>query len=305
MYVQALAASRPANQQQQQQTPAAAELLSKARKELSQQEINLTTADAAKGIQEMIQSIPHRTIIKALQETIDNANLEGKPQLEDVTKLRRGTIRMRATTREGAKAIKEANIDWNKAYAGLKVYKPKYGIVIHGVPVWELNLDPGYEETDEYKDTIDEWQGENANRNNITIANIKPLSRKPRTDHIRKKHQSIIVFTEDAEAADRYIARGFLIDSQSFQAEKYAPHLRITQCYKCQEFRHTASKCNKKVRCGRCSPNHLTTECTSDECKCANCGGHHEAWPLKCPTRRNAGEQAQEEREKESAFFRE
>ena len=81
-------------------------------------------------------------------------------------------IRMRTATKEGAKAVKEANINWEQAYTGIKVYKPNYRIVIHGVPAWAINLNPGYKETTKYKDTIDEWQKQNANRNDITITDI-------------------------------------------------------------------------------------------------------------------------------------
>jgi hypothetical protein len=275
------------------------ERLNKARKDLSQHEISLTTIDVDTTTQKLIETTPHKDIAKNLQEVIDNANLEGKPQLEAINKLKRGIIRMRAATKEGAKTIKEANI----AYAGIKVYKPRYGIVIHGVDIWSINLEPGYEDQVEYKDTVNEWQKENAKRNNITIVNIKPLTRKPRSEHIRKKHQSIIVFTEDAEAADRCILSGFLIDSQSFAAEKYAPHLQLKQCYKCHGFGHTAYNCVKNERCGKCSHDHPTAQCTSDERKCVNCGGSHEAWHIKCPTKSQAGDMAQDERERQSSLF--
>jgi hypothetical protein len=188
--------------------------------------------------------------MKALQKPSITQNLEGKLQLEDVAKLRRGLIRMRATTKDGAKAIKDANINWGTAYIGIKIYKPKYAIVINGVPVWSTNLEPRYKNKNEYKDTINEWLKENANRNYVTIVD-KPLARKPRSEHIRKKHQSIIIFTEDAKAADRCILNKFLIDSQSFVVEKYTPHLQLKQCYKCQGFGHVASNGDKNEQSGK------------------------------------------------------
>lgn len=303
-YAEATVGPRPTNQHQQ-TSPMATERANKARKELSQHEISLTTSEAAKGIQELIQSAPHKNIMKALQEAIDEAKLEGNPQLEAVTKLGRGIVRMRAITKDGAKAIREANnINWNSAYAGIQIYKPRYGFVIHGVPVYAINLETGYENSKEYENTIDEWQKENANRNNVTITGIKALTRrKPRTENIRKKHQSIIVFTDDAEAADRCIANNFIIESQSLVAEKYAPHLQLKQCYKCHGFGHTAYNCIKKAQCGKCSHDHPTAECATDERRCINCGGDHEAWHIKCPARSIAGEKAQDERERQSPFF--
>jgi len=290
------AAPRPTTQQ----LSPAKERLNKARQDRAQYEINLTMANAPKDTQELIRSSSYKEIIRRFQETIDKAELGGKPKLEDVKKLSRGVIRIQATTKEGAKTIREANINWEEAYTGIKIYKRQCGIVIHGVPVWAINLEPGYEETKEYKDTINDWQRENASRNNITIASIIPLVRKTK---IGKTHQSIIVTMEDAEAADRCIINHFFIESQSFEAEKYAPQYRLRQCYKCQEFGHTANKCKNNSKCGKCAFNHPTVECSSDEHKCINCGGNHEAWHKECLVRSIVGDKVQEERETNSPFF--
>src|SRR5579859_57951 len=224
--------------------------LSKARSDRIQYEISLTVADAPKTTQDTIQMENHKQITKRLQETIDNAKLEGAPQIEEIAKLRRGVVRLRATTKEGAKSIREGQVKWEEAYSGVKIYKPKYGIVIHRVPTWAIDLKPGYENTSDYVETIEEWQQENASRNNITISGIKPLARKPKIEDGHKRFQSIIIFTEHADAADRCITNNFLIGSQSFPVEKYAPHLRVTQCFKCYGFGHTASNCNNKEQCG-------------------------------------------------------
>jgi hypothetical protein len=246
----------------------------------------------------------HKQITKRLQETIDNAKLEGAPQIEEIAKLRRGVVRLRATTKEGAKSIREGQIKWEEAYSGVKIYKPKYGIVVHRVPTWAIDLKPGYENTSDYVEAIEEWQKENASRNNITISGIKPLARKPKIENGHKRFQSIIIFTEHADAADRCITNNFLIGSQSFPVEKYAPHLRVTQCFKCYGFGHTASNCNNKEQCGKCAHDHSTAECTSDsEYKCVNCQGSHAAWHFECPARNTAGEKVQENREGQSPFF--
>jgi hypothetical protein len=299
-YAQAAAAPRPVMQQ----PPATMERLNKARKERSQTEITLTTSDAPKDTQDSIRLTPHKDITKRFQDIIDDSNLERKPQLENVTKLGRGVLRLRFATKEGTKTIREASINWESAYTGIKIYKPRYGIVIHGVPTRAINLEPGYEETIEYKDTIEEWQRENANRNDITIVGVKPLRKATSAEQPRlRRHQSIVIFTEDAEGADRCIINHFLIDRQSFEPEKYAPHLRVIQCRKCHGFGHMAAKCDKAEQCGKCANNHATAECTSNERKCINCRGNHEAWHFECPSRAIAGEKAQDQREKEPPFF--
>jgi hypothetical protein len=227
---------------------------------------------------------------------IDKATLLGKPRLEGVNKLGRDIIRMRAETKEGAKTIKEAGINWDEAYPGMRVYKPKFGVVVHGVPLHAINLD-----TDDYSETKDEWQSQNAN-SKITITNITTL-RKARHRHRPTAHRSIVVFTEDAKAADHCIQHGFFIDKQILKAERYAPHLHITQCYKCHGYGHRATNCKKKEKCGKCAEEHPTAECTSNTPKCINCDGKHEAWHIECPTRSTEGKRLTALRMETSPFY--
>ena len=43
------------------------------------------------------------------------------------------------------------------------------------------------------------------------------------------------------------------------------------QCFKCQEFGHSATRCNKNQVCPKCSDNHRPSECTNTTRKCSNC----------------------------------
>ena len=43
------------------------------------------------------------------------------------------------------------------------------------------------------------------------------------------------------------------------------------QCFKCQEFGHSASHCNKNQVCPKCGEDHRSTECTNNEAKGNNC----------------------------------
>ena len=43
------------------------------------------------------------------------------------------------------------------------------------------------------------------------------------------------------------------------------------QCYKCQEFGHTATRCNKNQVCPKCNGNHRSNECASATLKCGSC----------------------------------
>ena len=256
--------------------------------------------DAPDRIHELIKSTPHKDITDSLQKTIDNATLKGKPQIEGVNKLGRGMIRLRAATKEGAKTIKDASIGWEDAYPGLKVYKPKSPVVIHGVPTEAISWDP-----DTCTETKDELQKQNAKSNTI-ITSIRPL-RTARKQHKPTAHQSIIVYTEDAEATDRCIQNGFLIDRQILKTERYTPHLHIMQCYKCYRYRHRASNCRNKEKCDKCAEEHPTTECTFDldTSKCVNCDGAHEAWHIDCPTRTTEGKRLAQLQMETSPFYTE
>ncbi|GFX83029.1 probable RNA-directed DNA polymerase from transposon BS [Trichonephila clavipes] len=61
----------------------------------------------------------------------------------------------------------------------------------------------------------------------------------------------------------------------------------VTQCYKCQQFNHTASNCHIKPKCLKCGEPHQTTECKIDKVEtmyCVNCEAYgHMANYSKCP----------------------
>ena len=61
------------------------------------------------------------------------------------------------------------------------------------------------------------------------------------------------------------------------------------QCFKCQEFGHSANKCNKPQVCAKCSGDHKTKDCNDSTPKCKNCmrKGHndisHKTYDNRCP----------------------
>jgi hypothetical protein len=187
-------------------------------------------------------------------------------------------VRLQCKSPEDAKILRTLN--WNGAFEGLVIHKPKYGIVVHGVPVSEIT-ELGNENTE--ATTIQEWEEANGG---AKIRTVKALRRKPRANKIPSAHQSIVVLMDDPYAADKCIKLGFFIDSARYKAEKYAPQLHITQCYKCYEYGHKAIHCKRKEKCGHCSAeNHKTDECQSTEHTCCRCKGKHQAWSLECPER--------------------
>ena len=61
--------------------------------------------------------------------------------------------------------------------------------------------------------------------------------------------------------------------------------LRLARCGKCQGYGHVASKCQARLRCGKCALHHFTWECSSTFTRCALCNGDHMASSAICPAR--------------------
>ena len=176
--------------------------------------------------------------------------------------------------------------------------KPKYGIVLHAVPTHDLDSTNVKEHTMKY------LEQENHGKD-IHILKVAPLRRRPRDHHSPTKHNSVIVYMDNAEAADKCIKTGFYINHARYMPEKYTPQLRITQCFNCQAYGHLASQCKHKPACGKCGGEHTTRECNSVEFSCIGCGGDHPAWHHECPKRIEVSKKRAETRRKTSTYFNE
>ena len=264
--------------------------------ERAKYEVSLTAAAAPESTRNSLTTMTPKDITERLQRTIDtNIHHEDKPTVFGISKSKTAPdkIRLRCKTEEQAKQLRQIN--WETAFEGLSVRKPKYGIVIHAVPKDEFNT---------LIDTTNEATVERIERENSTpIVNIAPLRRK---DNENSANASIVAFTTDPYAADRCIRHGFYLNYTHYPAEKYTPDLQITQCYNCGEHGHRAAECHKdKQRCGKCAEHsHPTKECKSDsKPKCGNCEGEHEVWYHKCPVRIAESRRLHTLRGKTSPYF--
>lgn len=82
-----------------------------------------------------------------------------------------------------------------------------------------------------------------------------------------------------------------------FERCRVFPYVKITRCFKCQEYGHIAKFCKKSEHiCGKCGEAHKSDECTSETIKCVNClyakdvlkinldiDVNHCSWSFKCP----------------------
>lgn len=54
-------------------------------------------------------------------------------------------------------------------------------------------------------------------------------------------------------------------------------------CFRCSRCGHKQTKCQRAARCGFCSGEHWTKNCTNrDQAKCSVCSGEHPIWSRKC-----------------------
>lgn len=68
--------------------------------------------------------------------------------------------------------------------------------------------------------------------------------------------------------------------------QRYVNNKKLTQCHRCQEWRHATSNCRAIPACLKCGEEHLTKDCQypqDREPKCVNCGNAHPANSTRCP----------------------
>jgi hypothetical protein len=257
----------------------------KQREELRQERqkygVTLSLKDTEKP--ESILTMPAKTIAELCQQAINRlyVNPADSPRIIGVSKLAK-SFRLQFETEEEATTIRKLdqtsdNI-WNAAIKGLKIHVPMYGIVVHGIPIANLNST-----TMDDSKVIKQLEAENNMKTN-TIVKITPLRRRKNRDSV-KLHHSIIVYMNDQYTANKCISNGFHIDYLHYAAERFVPQFQITQCFNCGDYGHRATSCKRQPRCGKCGEKHNTRECDSTSVHCFQCKGSHEVWHPKCPAR--------------------
>lgn len=235
--------------------------------------IALTTTSASKEIRNQIASMHEKEITERCQQAITESTLDTKPKLQGVSKLTNGNgIRIHCNSEEEAKQLK--TVDWNHAFEGITVHKPKYGIVIHRVLESDIDFSAPRSEL------IQQLEANNPDTN---ITDVALLLRKPNAE---SASNSVVIHTDNPETANRWITHGFYANYCRYAAKRYTPQLQLTQCYNCHKYGHRAKDCKEKAKCGKCGKTeHTTTECVSATYNCSQCDGEHEAWHHLCPAR--------------------
>jgi hypothetical protein len=131
-------------------------------------EVTLSLKELSEDAQLKLSNMPAREIKEQCQHAINTADING-PTLPGVKKLGNGNLRLECESPEEAQRLR--TINWNPAFEGMQVHKPKYGIVIHAV------RKDTFDWSTENKEMIMQLEQENASRG-ILIAKISPLRRR-------------------------------------------------------------------------------------------------------------------------------
>jgi hypothetical protein len=204
------------------------------REEHAKYGVTLSTKDTSTSIQQSIVEMPAKTIAERCQQAINRiyVNNADSPRIIGVSKLAK-SIRLQFETEEEvntARSFSKTKEDiWGGAFEGLKVHEPMYGIVVHGVPIADLDATRMTDTS-----VIKPLDGEN-NMKAGTITKITPLRRK-RAQYSGDKvklHHSIVVYTNNQHAANKCITNGYYVDYLHYAAEKFTPQYQLVQCFNC------------------------------------------------------------------------
>jgi hypothetical protein len=233
----------------------------------AKKDVVLTIRDASDAMKE-IANLEDDAITKNLQELIQQNASTATIKVQNIRKLANHIIRIRCYTEHDATQIKELN--WTELLEGAKVMRPEYGVVIHGASKYSMT------NIEQFKRIIED-------KNDIKIKRVALLRKNARNPDAPT--QSIIIFMESPEEANKCIDDSIITPERTYKAERYKPQCQIKQCFNCQAYGHKADTCRKKRACGRCAQEHQTRDCTNEQVKCVNCKEAHVAWHHQCSRR--------------------
>lgn len=118
----------------------------------------------------------------------------------------------------------------------------------------------------------------------LSCLDVKPVYRK--TDNNREIILYVVYLKKGSvsltDLRNKYNNINYIRVKWNYQS-KY-PN-KITQCYNCQMYGHGSDNCKVQTFCAKCAGPHLTSSCTSDVIKCANCHRDHKSTDKECRSR--------------------
>src|SRR5437667_3820661 len=137
------------------------------RRKQNKLEVVLSTREMNPDMKEQIKQHTHSEITIKLQQNVESQVKDNSLTIKGVEKLKSKDIRICCNTEHEAEQLRQ--LKWDKAYGGLTVHQPKYGVMIPRVPTDLIN-------THELKNPEIEREIEHQNKENGNkIVGIKTL----------------------------------------------------------------------------------------------------------------------------------
>ena len=127
----------------------------------------------------------------------------------------------------------------------------------------------------------DEIKAELLNNNAMNVSKVTRISSRA-TGQPTKLIRVITDSNNHVSAAQKY---GVKLGWQLYQCEASRELLHVRQCFKCQQFGHSAIESRNATRCLHCSQEHSVKKCTvqRENAKCSNWDGAHATVYRGCP----------------------
>jgi hypothetical protein len=157
---------------------------------------------------------------------------------------------------------------------GIKIDKPRFGVVVHGAPTNEVTF------TDDKTESINKIMDENELAiKGFQIEDVAWLKKKEAPLGTRA---SLGIWFNSARAAEWARNDGMLFgDEYIGSVEAY--EMKKKRCYKCQTLGHLARDCKETIRCAHCAMEHDRRDCPPGSIpKCVDCNGEHPTGSREC-----------------------
>lgn len=230
----------------------------------------------------------NRSITRIVEDINKTKSAEIKGKVLAARRLPSGDITITADTKE-TKELLERDSNWLAAIGqAAQVNRRKFTVMVHGMKIASVDCS-------RQEDAIRQITRQNTHlRDKIEILSLQWPKKALRRG---KTSTCLIVDVATPEQANTLIDEGLLFHSELKECELYHGDCRVTQCYNCQKYGHTARICRAQKKCGLCAaPGHDDKDCNfrNDMTKhrCANCNLGHPAWSNSCAERRKQADKA-------------
>lgn len=261
-------------------------------------EVKVRVGDSTERKQ--IWATPNKEILQKLVKQIgEEAGVVG------VRKYPSGDLAIQLKDQKDKKEVEGKQKEWTKVVAkSAKILPTLYPVFIHGVRVKALDLA-------DQRTTVQKLQDQNRTLH-PGAKFLKAAWLRRRIDPSQQNQfSSLILFCLSPELANDIIRKGLVEGGEVKTTERFVAGCSLVQCFRCCSFGHIAKYCRLPPKCGHCSLDHESRDCSTKEAKpfCPNCPGsglknrEHNAWSSACRTRQSAKQEAWGRKDRFSPFF--